>query len=137
MLIATMPTPSSGKSVPNANEFSPQILQALRQDLGKEAILSSRDERLTRLHGYYSQGWESVGILPDKLATLGPSWQELDENTYRLDKGGNTSQVLSFDLEQGETRLSTIHSASMIETLHESLILDREGRLRKESQTAC
>ena len=136
MMIATLPTASSGKSAPGAAELSPAIARELRSSFGKEAIVSPRDERLTRLHGYYCQGWERVGVVPDIQQTLGKSWQEIDTNTFALDNGGGVRQVVAFDAQKGETRLSSIMQTSMISTEHETLVLDRQGKVRKEAMTA-
>jgi hypothetical protein len=123
MMISTLPTPSSGQNAPGAAELSSALAGELRSSFGQEAITSGKDPRLTSLH----KDWQDV------QKTLGPTWQEVDANTWALDNGGNTRQVLTHDV---ETRLSTSQYVSMTRTISETLVLDQDGKIRKESMTA-
>lgn len=140
MLISTLPTASASKKSAGA-ELSPAIARELRSSFGQEAVLSPADPRISTLHGYYSLGWESVGILPDPQKTLGRSWSELpgsnfEQRSYALDGDGSVRQVVSFSLADRETRISSIHNVSMIETVHETLIIGADGKVRKDEMTA-
>lgn len=140
MLISTLPTASASKKSAGA-ELSPAIARELRSSFGQEAVLSPADPRISTLHGYYSLGWESVGILPDPPKTLGRSWSELpgsnfEQRSYALDGDGSVRQVVSFSLADQETRITSIHNVSMIETRHETLIIGADGKVRKDEMTA-
>lgn len=117
MTIATLPTTSAGKSAKGASELSPALAREVRAQFGDEAIVSARDERLAN------------------PSQLGPSWKEID-GSYILDNGGDTRQVLTRDAAEGKTTLSTIHYVSMTRTESETLTIDRQGKVRKETSIA-
>ena len=122
---------------------SPQVgkefAEKLTTTFGEQAVLSMEDARLSRIDGYFFQGWESVGgddfIKGRTLPILGDQWKMTGYGQYELKSEDGVGQKLYFRGGINSTELTSSFVDNTFDTsvVSETLKKAEDGTLRRET----
>lgn len=116
-----------------------EFAEKLSSTFGEQAILSMDDERLSRIDGYFFQGWESVGgddfIKGRTVSVLGEDWKMTGYGQYELKSENGVSQKLYFRGGVNSTELTSSYVDNTFDTsiVAETLKKAEDGTLRRET----
>jgi hypothetical protein len=111
----------------------------LTESFGDQAILSMEDQRLSRIDGYFFDGWESMGgddfIKGRTLPVLGENWEMTGHGQYELKSDDGVVQKLLFRPGVRSTELTSSYVDNTFDTtvISETLRKAEDGTLRRET----
>ena len=116
-------------------EFADKLTAAF----GDQAILSLEDARLSRIDGYFFQGWETAGgddFIKDRtLPVLGEQWKSTGYGQFELKSENGVTQKLYFRGGINSTELTSSYVDNTFDTsvVSETLKKAEDGTLRRET----